>query len=128
MDRTRFSTSARIRPSNLCSVTRVEEASARLAPFRDKVTWVFKKSTDVTDEIPDQLDFVYIDGNHAEDFVRKDILAFFPKVRQGGVIGGHDFYNGFCREHDGVVRAVTQFSLEKSLPLQVELPDWWVTK
>lgn len=105
-----------------------KEASERLAPYADRVRWIFKKSSDIADEILDQLDFVYIDGNHDYAFVRQDIFKFFPKVRQGGVIGGHDFYNGFCREHDGVVRAVAQFSIENNLPLQVELPDWWITK
>ena len=77
---------------------------------------------------PDGLDFVYIDGNHAEPFVREDITNYYTKVRPGGILGGHDFYNGFCREHDGVVKAVTEFVTRSSLPLQVELPDWWVTK
>jgi len=105
-----------------------EEAHERLSQFGDKVKWIFKKSSDITDDIPDKLDFVYIDGNHDETFVRDDIHKFFPKVREGGVIGGHDFYNGFCREHDGVVKAVTQFSIQNNLVLQSELPDWWITK
>jgi hypothetical protein len=46
----------------------------------------------------------------------------------GGIIGGHDFYNGFQRDHDGVVRAVTEFAVRNQLNLQVELPDWWVVK
>ena len=36
------------------------------------------------------LDFVYIDANHSYDFVKKDILAWMPKVKKGGIIGGHD--------------------------------------
>jgi hypothetical protein len=105
-----------------------EEAIERLARHRDKVTWLFEKSSGCTGDIPDELDFVYIDGNHDEVFVSQDILGYFPKVRLGGVIGGHDFYNGFTREHDGVVRAVTEFSIHNNLTLQVELPDWWIQK
>ncbi|MGA1868151.1 MAG: class I SAM-dependent methyltransferase [bacterium] len=106
-----------------------KEACERLAQYGDKVRWILKKSSDITaDDIPDELDFVYIDGNHDEAFVRSDILKFYSQLRQGGVIGGHDFYNGFCREHDGVVRAVTQFSIQNNLTLQVELPDWWIKK
>jgi hypothetical protein len=103
-------------------------AQERLAPHSKKLSWVFKKSLDSIAEIPDQLDFVYVDGNHDEPFVREDILAFYPKIKSGGVIGGHDFYNGYCREHDGVVRAVTRFAVQDNLPLQVELPDWWIKK
>lgn len=105
-----------------------KEAIQRLARFSDKISWIFKKSSDVTDEIPDELDFVYIDGNHEEKFVYEDIISFYPKIRKGGVIGGHDFYNGFCREHDGVIRAVTSFSTDNNTNLCVELPDWWITK
>ena len=76
-----------------------QEALQRLAPHVDKLSWIFKHSTDAVQEMPDELDFVYLDGNHAEECVRKEILSFFPKIRKGGILGGHDFYNGFCREH-----------------------------
>ena len=42
--------------------------------------------------VPDgSLDFVYIDANHAEAFVREDIIAWAPKVRAGGCLCGHDY-------------------------------------
>lgn len=37
------------------------------------------------------LDFVFIDANHHYEFVKKDIEAWFPKVKTGGYIGGHDY-------------------------------------
>ena len=37
------------------------------------------------------VDFVYIDANHAYKYVREDILAWLPKVKKGGIIGGHDW-------------------------------------
>jgi len=37
------------------------------------------------------LDFIYIDGNHLYDFVKKDILAWLPKLKKPGVIAGHDY-------------------------------------
>lgn len=36
------------------------------------------------------LDFVFIDGDHTENGVRRDIEAWEPKVRSGGMILGHD--------------------------------------
>lgn len=39
----------------------------------------------------ESLDFVYIDGNHALEFVIADIAAWAPKVRKGGIVAGHDF-------------------------------------
>lgn len=41
-----------------------------------------------TDE---SVDFVYIDANHAYDFVKDDIEYWFPKVKKGGYIMGHDY-------------------------------------
>lgn len=39
-----------------------------------------------------ELDWVYIDGNHAGDAVVKDLIAWWPKVKQGGLFAGHDCY------------------------------------
>jgi hypothetical protein len=76
--------------------------------------------------IPAEVDFVYIDGNHNYRAVTEDIRAWWPKIRPNGVMGGHDFYNGYARSHDGVVKAVTEFAVTNELALQVKLPDWWV--
>lgn len=37
------------------------------------------------------LDFVYIDANHAYDFVKNDIEYWYPKVKKGGYLLGHDY-------------------------------------
>ncbi len=112
--------------SSLCVAEKI--AKKRLKGFEKKVVCIRKCSWDCSNEIPDNLDFVYIDGNHLLKFVRMDIETYFPKVRPGGVIGGHDFYNGFQREHDHVVKAVTEFAVHRNLQLQIELPDWWIVK
>lgn len=38
------------------------------------------------------LDFVFIDAGHEYDAVKQDILAWYPKVKPGGVLAGHDYY------------------------------------
>jgi hypothetical protein len=64
----------------------------------------------------DYFDLVYIDANHAFDFVLQDIRAWLPKVKRGGWIGGHDF------ESEGVYKAVAQaFGITK--PWQGEVYD-----
>ena len=40
----------------------------------------------------DSLDFVFIDADHKYESVVEDILAWFPKVKNGGIIGGHDYH------------------------------------
>ena len=37
------------------------------------------------------LDFIYIDGVHSRDAVRKDINLYLPKLKKGGIISGDDF-------------------------------------
>lgn len=37
------------------------------------------------------LDFVFIDANHAYEFVKEDISLWFPKVKKGGLVMGHDY-------------------------------------
>lgn len=101
-------------------------AEILLSNYADRIVWIREKSSDAAKLISEQLDFVYIDGNHAEDFVSQDITDFIPKLSSQGVIGGHDFYNGFQREHDGVVNAVLRSSLLKEFQMRIEVPDWWI--
>lgn len=39
----------------------------------------------------DSLDFVYIDGNHAYDYVVQDMKLWWPKLKKGGLFAGHDY-------------------------------------
>lgn len=39
------------------------------------------------------VDFVFIDADHSYEAVIKDIDAWLPKVRAGGIISGHDYFN-----------------------------------
>jgi len=50
-------------------------------------------SAEVMETYPDNhFDWVYIDGNHLYEFVRRDIEVSFDKVRPGGCIAGDDFF------------------------------------
>lgn len=39
----------------------------------------------------DSLDFIYLDARHDYDGVKEDIIAWWPKLKMGGVFAGHDF-------------------------------------
>jgi predicted O-methyltransferase YrrM len=50
------------------------------------------RTTEVADEIPDgSLDFAYVDGDHTLRGITIDLHRIYPKVREGGWIGGDDF-------------------------------------
>lgn len=46
---------------------------------------------------------VFVDADHAEESVRKDINAWLPKIKKGGTICGHDYAHN---HHIGVKRGV----------------------
>jgi len=39
----------------------------------------------------DSVEFVFIDATHTYDAVSQDIAAWWPKVKAGGLIAGHDY-------------------------------------
>jgi len=92
------------------------------------VVWIFKPSEKAVVDVKEELDFVYIDGNHSYEFVKKDIQLYYQLIKADGVIGGHDFTGSFI----GVVRAVVEFALKHRFKLEktffIRPPDWWIIK
>jgi len=71
------------------------------------------------------LDFVFIDAAHDYENVIADLEHWYPKVKKGGFIGGHD-YPGFS----GVVQAVNEFFMGRlnNAPLKIETNYWYHRK
>ena len=53
------------------------------------------------------LDFVFIDADHSYESCKADIEAWLPKVKLGGLLGGHDYENTEFPEFE-VARAVNE--------------------
>jgi hypothetical protein len=53
-------------------------------------------------------DWIYIDGNHLYDYVKKDLEYYYPKVKVGGFITGDDYTEGGWWK-GGVKKAVDEF-------------------
>ncbi len=96
----------------------------------DKVACVFPKrivvlhgiSWEMAEKVEDNsLDFVFIDANHSYECVVKDIKAWTPKLRPGGLLSGHDF----SERYSGVVDAVTELTSNFSLSVD---HVWWCKK
>ena len=53
-------------------------------------------------------DIVFIDMGHTYEEVKEDITNWLPKVKSGGYLCGHDYYD-YQDENWGVVKAVNEF-------------------
>ena len=65
------------------------EAQERLRDF--PVEFIHESSVEGAEKVPNELDFVYLDGDHSVGGVFNDLKTWYPKVKSGGKIGGHDF-------------------------------------
>ena len=74
-------------------------------------------STDVLSQFPDNFfDWVYIDGNHTYDYVKKDLELSFRKTKVGGLVAGDDYVDGQWWK-DGVKKAVDEIAKNPSAQL-----------
>jgi len=77
-------------------------------PVLDVIRPIHLSSVEASKLYKDEsLDFVFIDAAHDYDNVKLDLESWFPKIKQSGVIAGHDYgiYSGFT----GVNTAVKSF-------------------
>jgi len=69
------------------------EAVDRLSPYSN-CHIIRKTSMDALDDFQDgSLDFVYIDGDHSFRHIAQDLFEWSRKVRIGGIVSGHDYFN-----------------------------------
>jgi len=77
-------------------------------------------------------DFCYIDAIHTREASKEDIALWWPKVRSGGILAGHDYLNGVFHGQDyGVKDSVDEFAAAHNLHVNVipeEWPSWWIIK
>lgn len=100
-----------------------------VAEHINKVVTLKMYSDEAAQHVPDSsLDFVFIDANHAYEYVKKDILLWTPKVKTGGIVSGHDYGKTGAKKRKvpfGVTEAVNEYFNDVNvLPGSV----WWVIK
>ena len=73
--------------------------------YFDNITLYKDYSYNTVDKFQDgYFDFIYIDANHTYEDVKRDLELYLPKLKKGGLIGGHDYYVDW----EGVVKAVNE--------------------
>lgn len=129
-------------------------AMENIKGFEDRAIMVRATSEISSDMFNDEsLDFVYIDANHAYDYVVQDIKLWHPKVKKGGYLCGHDYLSinwnegPYCPENKkdkfiwstggvymgvfGVNPAVDEFCQKYGYPLNLTkewFGSWYIKK
>lgn len=66
--------------------------SMSILGIKDKIETIITESHEGAKSFADNsVDFVFIDASHDYDACKKDINAWLPKVKVGGIIAGHDY-------------------------------------
>lgn len=97
----------------------------RMTPYKDRFHIHRKYSDDAVEDFQDGfLDFIFIDGLHTYEQVKKDCENFYPKVKTGGLFSGHDYNN-----IKDVQNAVKEFAIKQGLKTinstDYDVWYWW---
>jgi predicted O-methyltransferase YrrM len=88
--------------------------SLNLEKFYGRASLIRERSWLAADRFQDEsFDLVYIDGDHTYEGVVKDLAAWYPKVKKGGIICGDDI--GW----PGVKKAVDEFFIKLKKEYQI---------
>ncbi len=98
----------------------------RMSQFGNRFNLIRKSTTDASSDVQEELDFVFIDALHTDEGVTSDLNHWFPKIRKGGMISGHDYNHS---NFPGVSDAVNRFAEQNSLNIvEADGHVWWAIK
>ncbi len=101
-----------------------EDALTNLAPVQHKIKLIKSDSIEASKTYPNEyFDVIYIDAAHDYESVKKDILAWLPKLKPGGVICGDDYIAGW----PGVIQAVDEIFTKEAISV-VGRQQWWIKR
>lgn len=115
---------------------------------QNKLIYIKNFTLSAASLIDEPLDFVYIDARHDYCGVTDDINTYWPKIKSGGIMAGHDYLNvsevkkispnqdwGLCEDgsrNEGAVKgAVNDFAFKNNLIVtftQENWPTWFIRK
>jgi hypothetical protein len=78
-------------------------------------------SQDILETFPNEyFDYIYIDGDHSYEGVKKDLIISFKKIKKDGLICGHDYSKAMF---PGVVRAIDEFCNQENYEMKYLTKD-----
>ncbi len=111
--------------SDTFDIKMVLEDNVRNNKLEDYVEVIKGLSVDVSKQFENNFfDIIFIDAFHSYKSVKADIGAWYPKLKIGGIMCGHDYIS--VSVHSGVWKAV----MEKFEPNVKKLPNciWYIVK
>jgi len=105
----------------------------RLMPYVGKFRFIRCNSLMAAKTLPPAVPwisfgFVYIDAAHNYESVRRDLIAWWDVVAEGGILAGHDY----DPTHPDVIRAVDEFAEHHGLTVflthEAECASWYCVK
>ena len=85
--------------------------------------WIEQLSQDGIKMVFEKADFVYIDGNHEYEYIKKDLKLCWKILNKGGIISGHDI------QYDDISKAVLEFANKEKVDVHFgDRRDWWIIK
>ena len=76
-----------------------QTAKKRLEIFGSRVNFIRMSAIEgATKFKKNSIDFVYLDGRHDYCSVMEELLAYYPILKCGGIMAGHDFVNVFVND------------------------------
>lgn len=57
------------------------------------ITLMEMDSTKAAHEFFDAIDFLFVDGDHQDDGIQRDLKHWLPKMIPGGLVAFHDYFN-----------------------------------
>lgn len=90
-----------------------EEFLKNTVPVKDVISIIRKPSVEAANDFEDNsLSFVFIDASHDYESVKNDINAWYPKMKSGGTLAGHDW------NFPPVMQAVKEFAEANNFNIQ----------
>lgn len=98
----------------------------RLSKYENRYEHIRMLSGEAIGEIIGQLDGVFIDANHTYEGILDDLSIWFLKIRDGGIIGGHEYDH---RNYQDVKKGIDEFFNRFGWVVNQEGESaWWVQK
>lgn len=112
-----------------------ETALINLSRFKESIL-IREYSAAASFQFKDEtIDFIFIDGDHTYNGVTTDLMLWWPKIKPGGIISGHDYWDLEMDCGEGIIStfkvesAVDAFAAQNELQVHTVkeegLEDWY---